>query len=152
MKIIIRVCIAILCLLPMAARAQTAGNPVSWQFSVKKMENDVYRFEAKATIGAGYHVWALDPGGDGSLIPTSFTSEQLPGGWVGEWKESTAPKKIVLDYMDGNVRWHEKAITFYRDFKGKKGDKVKGAVQFQTCNEKMCLPPAIENFVVSVNQ
>ncbi len=136
---------------PLALKAQTKPNPVHWQFSVKKMDNDLYRFEAKATLDNGFHIWAQDPGGDGTLIPTSFTAEELQGGWSGDWKESAAPKTAKLDFIDGAIRWHEKTITFYRDFKGKRGDKVKGAVQYQTCNDMMCLPPAIENFVVPVN-
>ena len=142
-----------LALLPFAVTAQskTAPNPVHWQFSVKKMDNDLYRFEAKATLDNGFHIWAQDPGGDGTLIPTSFTAEELQGGWAGDWKESNQPKTQKLDFIDGAIRWHEKSITFYRDFKGKRGDKVKGAVQYQTCNDIMCLPPAIENFIVQVN-
>lgn len=142
------------CSISLTAQAQgrAASNPVHWQFSIRKMENDVYRFEAKATLDAGFHIWAQDPGGDGSLIPTSFTAEQLQNGsWVGDWKETTQPKVQKLDFIDGDIRWHEKAITFYRDFKARRGDRVKGAVQYQSCNDQMCLPPAIENFVVLVN-
>ena len=153
MKFILSAIIA-LALIPFSGKAQskTALNPVHWQFSVKKMDNDLYRFEAKATLDKGFHIWAQDPGGDGSLIPTSFTAEQLQnGGWSGDWKESAQPKTEKLEFIDGAIRWHEKTITFYRDFKGKRGDKVKGAVQYQTCNDAMCLPPAIENFIVLVN-
>lgn len=145
--------VIVLALFPLALMAQSkpALNPVHWQFSIKKMDNDLYRFEAKATMDSGFHIWAQDPGGDGTLIPTSFTAEELQGGWAGDWKEGTQPKTQKLDFIDGAIRWHEKSVTFYRDFKGKRGDKVKGAVQYQTCNDMMCLPPAIENFVVLVN-
>lgn len=138
-------------LIPVPGKAQTGNNPVHWQFSVKKLDNDLFRFEAVATLDKGFHVWAQDPGGDGSLIPTSFTAEQLQGGWVGDWKEQEQPKAAKMEGVDETVRWHERSVTFYRDFKGKRGDKVKGAVQYQSCNDKMCFPPAIENFLVLVN-
>ncbi|MFA6059231.1 MAG: protein-disulfide reductase DsbD domain-containing protein [Taibaiella sp.] len=156
MKFFFAAIIAIL-FVPFSGKAQitpatSSNNPVHWTFSIKKMDTDVFRFEAKATLDKGYHVWAQDPGGDGSLIPTSFTAEQLQnGGWTGDWKEVEQPKIAKMDFIDGAVRWHEKTVTFYRDFKGKRGDKVKGAVQYQSCNDKMCFPPAIENFVVLVN-
>lgn len=151
MKFFFTVAIAML-FVPFTGKSQMANNPVHWAFSVKKMDNDVYRFEAKAVLDKGYHIWAQDAGGDGSLIPTSFTAEQLQNGsWVGDWKESEQPKVAQMEYIDGAVRWHEKSVTFYRDFKGKRGDKVKGAVQYQSCNDKMCFPPAIENFIVLVN-
>lgn len=145
--------LAVFLMLPFAARSQSATpKHVQWQFSVKKLDNDLFRLEAKATVDAGFHIFAQDPGGDGTLIPTSFTTEGLQsGGWAGDWKESAAPKTERVKELDETIRYHEKAITFYRDFKGKRGDKVKGAVQYQTCNDMMCFPPAIENFVVIVN-
>lgn len=144
--------LATLFIFSLTGKAQLPNNPVHWEFSVKKLGDGAFRFEAKATLDKGYHVWAQDPGGDGSLIPTSFTAEQLQnGGWVGDWKELEQPKVAKMEYIDGAVRWHEKVVTFYRDFKGKRGDKVKGAVQYQSCNDKMCFPPAIENFIVLVN-
>lgn len=153
MKLILAALIALSIPFYSTAQLKAAGNnPVHWDFSVKKMDGDNYRFEAKAVLDNGFHIWAQDPGGDGSLIPTSFTAEELQnGGWVGDWKEVKSPKSEKLSFIDGVVRWHEKEITFYRDFKGKRGDKVKGAVQYQSCNDKMCYPPAIENFIVLAN-
>lgn len=130
---------------------QAVQQPVSWTFTVKKLEEEKYRIEAKAVMQAGYHIWAQDPGGDGSLIPTSFTTEHLHNGeWLGDWQESRKPKTEKIEFIDGTIRWHEKEIIFSRDFKAKRGDKIKGAVQFQSCNDEMCFPPAIENFIVSV--
>ena len=139
-----------------ALNAQVGGagitktaSPVNWQFSIKKLDNGNYRLEAKAILSEGFHIWAQDPGGDGTLIPTSFTAEQIQNGkWLGDWKEQEMPKVQKLEYVDGAVRYHVKSVTFFREFKAKPGDKIKGAVQYQSCNEKMCLPPAIQNFSV----
>jgi hypothetical protein len=154
MRFILSVIIALVSI-PFAGQAQVqarAANPVHWQFSVKKMDNDVFRFEAKATLDNGYHIWALDAGGDGTLVATSFIAEEMQnGGWIADWTESKAAKAEKNEFFGGAIRWHEKEITFYRDFKGKRGDKVKGAVQYQSCNDQMCFPPAVENFVVLVN-
>ncbi len=145
------------CLTCFSAKAQFGSNnnipenPVRWDFDIKKIDDNHYRIEAKATMSDGFHIWAQDPGGDGSLIPTSFTAEGLANGsWITDWEENKKPKTQQLSFVDGAVNWHEKEITFYRDFKGKKGDKVKGAVQYQSCNDEMCFPPAIENFILLV--
>lgn len=153
MKLVLSVLFALLCL-PFTGKAQgsAASKAVQWQFSIKKMDNDQYRFEAKAVMDKGFHIFAQDPGGDGTLIPTSFIVEALQNGsWTSDWKESTAPKTETIKELGETVRYHEKTIVFYRDFKGKRGEKVKGAVQFQSCNAEMCFPPAVENFVVVVN-
>lgn len=132
-----------------ASTTTKAESPVNWQFSAKKLDNGDYRLEAKAVLSGGYHIWAQDPGGDGTLIPTSFTAGQIQNGkWIGDWKEIETPKVQKLDYVDGAVRYHEKTVTFTRDFKAKSGDQIKGSVQYQSCNERMCLPPAIQNFSV----
>lgn len=145
--------------LPSISRAQftpagkaTPANPVTWQFSIKKMDNGTYRFEATAVLANGFHIWAQDPGGDGSLIPTSFTAEQIQNGkWTSDWKETEPVKSEKVDvFGEAAVHWHEKTVTFYRDFNAKKGDKIKGAVQYQSCNDRMCFPPAIQNFMVVV--
>ncbi len=95
----------------------------------------------------GFHIWALDPGGDGSLIATSFVSESIAKGkWTGDWKEQTQPVEQTLTFIEGAVRWHQKEVTFYRDFKAPAGTRIKGGVEFQTCNEQMCYPPATELF------
>jgi hypothetical protein len=148
----------LLCLMPVpfitnaqiaGSNATKASSPVNWQFSIKKMDNGNYRLEAKAVMSEGFHIWAQDPGGDGTLIPTSFTAEQIPNGkWIGDWKEQETPKVQKLEYVDGAVRFHEKSVTFFREFKATSGDKIKGAVQYQSCNDRMCLPPAIQNFAV----
>jgi len=150
------------CLLPVAAKAQftpaspgianTGNSPVDWQFSIRKMDNGDYRLEARATLSDGFHIWAQDPGGDGSLIPTSFTAESIQNGkWIGDWKETEQPKVQKIEiFGDAAIRWHDRSVTFYRDFKARKGDKIKGSVQYQSCNDRMCLPPAIRNFTVVV--
>ena len=135
---------------PFMGKAQlkpVAQSPVHWSFIIQKKSNGEYRFEAHAIMDKGFHIWALDAGGDGSLIPTSFVSESLAkGSWTSDWKEQAPPIVQTLTFIEGAVRWHQQEITFYRDFKGAPGTRIKGGVEFQTCNEQMCYPPATELF------
>lgn len=148
---LITIVLAILLGLPFAGKAQVkpvAQSPVHWSFIVQKKKNGEYRFEAHAIMDKGFHIWALDAGGDGSLIPTSFVSESISKGgtWTSDWKELAPPTVQTLSFIEGAVRWHQKEITFYRDFKAPAGTRIKGGVEFQTCNEEMCYPPATELF------
>lgn len=149
MKLILGLLIATLGT-PFLVKAQinpVAQAPVHWSFLVQKKSNGEYRFEAHAIMDKGFHIWALDAGGDGSLIPTSFVSESIgKGSWTGDWKEQTPAEVHKLSFIDGAVRWHQKEVTFYRDFKAPAGTRVKGGVEYQTCNEQMCYPPATELF------
>ncbi len=124
-----------------------AQKPVHWSFLIQKKKNGEYRFEAHAIIDKGFYICALDACGDGSLIPTSFVSATLAkGAWTSDWKEEKPPVVQTLAFIEGPVRWHQVEVTFYRDFKAPAGTRVKGGVEFQTCNEEMCYPPATELF------
>ena len=58
--------ILLLCVFPTLSFAQAnKQDVVQWQFSIVKKGNDTWTLKAKATMNEGYHIWALDAGGDG---------------------------------------------------------------------------------------
>lgn len=133
--------------------AQGLDNPVKWDFEVTAVEGEpeVYRFTATGTIDSGFHIWALDAGGDGSLIPTAFTwNEATQVDWQGDWEESPAPVTHQLEFIEGAVHWHEQQARFSRKFKIHNRSGLAGEVLFQTCNEASCFPPESVNFMVKL--
>jgi len=99
----------------------------------------------------GYHIWAMDAGGDGSLIPTSISVEEPDEfSWEGDWKELRKPQEQTYEFIDGKVFFFEDSATFTRDFKAKKGITLTGEAEYQTCNEQMCYPPASEDFSIEL--
>ncbi len=124
-----------------------SNSPVEWHFSIKKIGETLYRIEAKAQMDKGFHIWAMEAGGDGSLIPTSVTIEAPETvEWQTAWTESKAPLVQTLDFIDGPIRWHEQTVIFSRDFKGRKAATLKGNATFQACNDQMCFPPDAASF------
>src|SRR5690606_6746135 len=127
---------------------------VNWTFEVLGVEGKegTYLFTATAEIDTGFHIWALDAGGAGSLIPTSFSwSEAVQVDWLGAWKEAPAPITHQLEFIEGAVNWHENKVRFFRVFKvvsDRKG--LAGEVLFQTCNEASCFPPESVDFMVTL--
>lgn len=137
----------------LSAYAQGPDNPIKWEFEVEAVEgeSDAYTFMATGTIDSGFHIWALDAGGDGSLIPTSFTwNEATQVDWQGDWHESPAPVTHHLEFIEGAVRWHEGAVRFSRQFKIHNRSGLAGEVLFQTCNEASCFPPESVTFMVKL--
>lgn len=125
--------------------------PVLWQFNLKATaEKDIYIFIAKANMDtiSGFHIWALDPGGDGSLIATEFTFEEDEAvHWIdNEWSFTPKPKTVSLDFIEGDIHWHEKVVTFSKKVKIPSGTILSGAVTYQTCTEELCHPPQEETF------
>ncbi len=127
--------------------------PVLWHFKLKPTsEKGVFVFTAKANMDtvSGFHIWALDPGGDGSLIATEFNFEEDEEiVWLDEnWSFTPKPKTISLDFIEGDINWHEKVVTFSKKVKIPEGNILRGTVTFQTCTEDLCHPPQDEVFEI----
>ena len=131
-------------------KAQTP-DPVKWQFwAEKESDGQTYTLYAKAAIQAGWHVFSLNPGGDGLLIPTGITvndREQFRdvGALMVEGKE-------VRKEMEGMgmVSYYEYEAVFKLSLIPYKPGNVSGVVSFQVCNDRMCLPPAEVPFSVKL--
>ena len=125
---------------------------VGWKVEAKpaNAEKTEYVLTAKAIMQNGYHIWAMNAGGDGSLIPTSITlSNDI--NWKDEW---TADQKVhaeTLEFIEGTVYSYSKTVTFTRHFApGKSMHKLTGIITFQTCNESTCLPPEDVPFEINL--
>ena len=53
--------------------AQIFQDPTTWSFKVKKVQANDYELTIHCTLKPEWHLWSIDPGGDGLLIPPSFT-------------------------------------------------------------------------------
>lgn len=144
--------IALFCIgISFFAHAQDAEHPVKWKFDLEKGTNNSYTIKATANLADGFHIWALDPGGDGSLIPTSFefVDEDMIQ-WKGDWKESPEPIVKEIEYIDGAIRWHENKVVFSRTFVSENPMPINGSVDFQVCNAQSCFPPEAVDFKLQV--
>lgn len=115
---------------------------VTWKFSVKALGGENYQLNAEAVLKEGFHIWAMDAGGDGSLINTEIVIDSSAIKWLDPvWESSNKPKTETYDFIEGAVHYFEKKVTLSRKFKSAVAPKIKGIVTFQTCNESMCFPP-----------
>lgn len=125
-------------------------NPIKWSFYTKQNNDLSYTVYAKAIMEEGWHVFALDPGGDGLLIPTQLT--------IAENKAIIKKGKVEVEgdlvkaNMEGigNVNYYEKEVIFKQKITVTNQKKVSGTISFQMCNEHMCLPPEDLNFTVEL--
>lgn len=124
--------------------------PIKWAFYTKKNSDLSYTIYAKATMEKGWHVFALDPGGDGLLIPTRFTLAESKG--ITRQGDVEVEGELVKASMEavGEVNYYEKEVIFKQRITVKGQTKASGTVSFQMCNEQMCLPPEDLNFTVEL--
>ena len=48
--------------------------PINWTLEVKSLGENNYELVAKANMDEGFHIWALNAGGDGSFINTEIAA------------------------------------------------------------------------------
>jgi DsbC/DsbD-like thiol-disulfide interchange protein len=147
----------ILCLFtfPFSFLAQESGM-VSWMFNIKKIDDQLYEFTAKAVIPEGWHVYAQDSG-EGS-VPTKFTFTKNPQfNLEGKVIEKGEVIKKKNNLLDSELRYYMDSVAFVQRVKilrkpqdDKNTAVLKGKVEFMVCNESMCLPPEEITFAVEL--
>ncbi|MBK6329406.1 MAG: thioredoxin family protein [Bacteroidetes bacterium] len=131
--------------------AQIFQDPTTWSFKVKKVQGNDYELTIHCTLKPEWHLWSIDPGGDGLLIPPSFTfNKNSDIEIVGKIKEKG--KRIDQEFpgTDGVTHFYENEITYTQKFKAKKNTVLKGTIKYQSCNHTQCLKPEEKPFEVSI--
>ncbi|MBL7816915.1 MAG: thioredoxin family protein [Saprospiraceae bacterium] len=119
-------------------------NPVKWTFESKKKSETEYDLVFKANLDKDWHIYSQFLKGD-VPIPTSFKFEKNDNiELVGKLKEESTKrrqhKEPVFDNME--VIDFSETATFTQSIKIKDITKpINGSLEFQACNNEMCLPP-----------
>lgn len=127
-------------------------NPVVWSYSAKEQQNNEYLLTFQAQITPGWYIYSQTTNGDGP-IPTSInltpSSEYLK---IGEVKEKGNEIRIFDKALEKEVTKFANSVTYIMKVKvNKKNAPVKGYIEFMCCNKKSCLPPAIKEFIINLN-
>ena len=134
------------------ASAQMA-NPVNWNFTSKKISDNVYEVQMTATIQNGWHVYSQTQPKDAIAIPTSFSFNKNPLlDLDGKVKEEGKLEKFSDKELGISANQYSKQVVFTQKIKlkGKAKTAVTGKVEFQTCDDKKCLPPKTINFSINI--
>jgi thiol:disulfide interchange protein len=89
-----------------------------------------------------FHVFAFDPGGDGSQIPTELKfTKSNDFEYVGKPTEVGKLIKHEVKELEIVLNYYEKEIKYEQKVKYKKKTKGTASVYLQMCNETMCERP-----------
>jgi thiol:disulfide interchange protein DsbD len=136
-----------------AVSAQTA-NPVSWNFSSKKINDKEFELQLTATIQQGWHLYSQTQPEDAIAQPTSFNFNKNPLlDLNGKVKEVGKMEKYKDEKLDISANQYSNKVVFVQrvKMKGKAKTAVTGKLEFQTCNDEKCLPPKTVNFSIALN-
>ncbi len=133
--------------------AQKLTDPTTWTYTAKRKFGNHFELFFKVKLSGGWHIYALDPGGDESLIPPTFTFEPDPKvKLAGKMKEVGKPVTELTEGIDKAINYFKGEATFVQEVEVPWGMsvKIKGKHEYQVCNDKMCLPPKSKVFSFTV--
>ena len=137
-----------------AAKAVSAQSPVSWTFASKKLTDNTYEIKMTATMEKGWHLYSQVQPDDALAGPTTFTITSNPLiELVGKIKENGKMQKFHDKELGISANQYSEKVEFVQTIKlkGKVKTSFNGSVEYQTCDDKKCLPPKTVNFKVALD-
>jgi len=105
------------------------------------------------TLKDGWHIWSVNPGGDGYEIAPSFVFDRSDKLILkGKIKEQGKAVTQKIEGMPKPVTYYNGKVDFVQTITVKNGEvkQITGEHQYQVCSENICLPPRTRRFVLDV--
>jgi thiol:disulfide interchange protein DsbD len=126
---------------------------VKWSFEAKKTGDKLYELRLSAAVNDPWHIYSqFTP--EGGPAPTKISFNKNPllilQGKTGELGKLTIRHEDVFGV---DVKYFAGNVTFIQTIKLRSDVKtnIGGSVEFMTCNDEQCIPPATVNFIVSLH-
>ena len=122
-----------------------------WTFEAKKKKAGQYDLVAHLQLDKGWHVYAMKPGGDGTLLGTGVKFDKNANvKLTGAVKEKGNLISKTITGIKGKVNMYEGKVDYVQQATMKGKNTVTGEYTYQICNDKMCLPPVTKKFTITV--
>jgi thiol:disulfide interchange protein DsbD len=131
---------------------QGIQEPVKWQISSAKTGEEEYTITVQASIDEGWHLYSQTLPSDQGPVPTELLLDTLEGmEFIGGFSEPEPHLEYDPNFMM-DLSFFEGEVAFRQKVKVPEGtNKIEGSVYYMVCNDKMCLPPTLEEFYVNLN-
>lgn len=119
-------------------------NPVQWSFTSKKTGDKTYEIHLTANIQSGWHLYSQTQPADAINIPTEVLFNVNPiVSMDGKIKEAGNMEVFKDKRLGISANQYKDQVDFVQKVKLKVNTKtnISGTVEYQTCDEKKCLPP-----------
>lgn len=139
--------------LSLLSKAELIEDPTTWTYEVKSKGNHEYELIFHLSIKDHWHIWSMIPGGDGFLIPPSYTFDKNANlQLVGKTSESGDKVTTEMEGIDGKVTYLSGKVDYVQVVKMKGSGKITGTHEYQVCNETTCLPPKTRAFSFEIKE
>ena len=144
---------AIATILVFGLNAQAQLDPITWTFSSVKINEKDYEIHLKATIQSGWHLYSQKQPSDAIAEPTSIKINANPLFKTDDKIKEVGKMEVMKDASLGiSANQYSQSVEFVQKIKLKAAVKTNftGSIQYQTCNDKKCLPSKKITFSVPV--
>ncbi len=140
--------ITFLLIIPFASLFSQIQNPVKWHFTVNKTSDTEAELLLKATMDKGWHIYSMQQESNDGPISLTFSFDKSKNYSLNGKILEPAPEKMYDKNFEMNVKFYEHEVTYKQKIKilSQESFSVKGLLNFQTCNDQMCLPPTDVDF------
>jgi len=127
--------------------------PVKWSLKAEKTDEQTYDLVFKAVMDKGWYIYSQYLEGEDGPDATSFNFDENDHlKTEGKAREESAHRFEGLDEIfDMNVIKFKNEVTFTQPVQvSDVSQTIKGYIEFMTCNDRQCLPPAEVPFKVNL--
>jgi len=128
-------------------------NPITWTFTAKKIADKTYEIHMTATIQNKWHLYSQKQPDDAVINPTTFVFSPNPLFKLDDKTKEVGKMEVMKDASLGiSAHQYSQTVDFVQRIKLKANVKTNfnGSVEYQTCDDKKCLPPKTVNFSVAI--
>lgn len=119
------------------------ADPSTWTFETKHVKDNHYQLVFHLKLKDGWHIWSLNPGGDGFQIVPSFKIKKNEAVVkLSAFKEKGNAITELMDGVDGKVTYFKNNVDYIAELDVNDNTILTGSFTYQVCDDKMCLPPA----------
>lgn len=136
-----------------AAMAQMP-DPVKWTYTAKKIADKTYEVHITAAVQNTWHLYSQNQPADAINQPTEILFKKNPLiAFNGAVKEVGKMQLFKDEKLKISANQYAGKVDFIQIVKLKSNSKtsVVGSVEYQTCDDKKCLPPKKIDFSVALN-
>ena len=119
-------------------------SPVQWTFTSIKVTENEYEIRLTANVQNGWHIYSQNQPTDAINIPTEILFNKNPLIVLdGKARETGNMEKFTDKRLGISANQYSGKVEFVQKvkIKAKVKTNISGSVEFQTCDDKKCLPP-----------
>ncbi|MEN8957969.1 MAG: protein-disulfide reductase DsbD domain-containing protein, partial [Flavobacteriales bacterium] len=129
-------------------KSEGLEDPVQWEFTSKKIGDNLYEVSAKAIMDETWHIYANQQESE-YVIGTEFYIEESLGNLKGVVSEKGELHEEYEKVNDATSRFYEGEVIFTQQIEVKPGAKtVEADITYMVCDDSHCLPPTTEAFKI----